>query len=41
MRFFYPALSTAVGDGTWTEELREAYADRICAHLGETIDAGR
>ena len=24
-----------VGDGTWTEELREAYADRIVARLGE------
>ena len=27
-----------VGDGTWTEELREAYADRICARLGEQLD---
>ena len=26
-----------VGDGTWTEKLREAYADRICARLGESI----
>jgi phytoene dehydrogenase-like protein len=26
-----------VGDGTWTEELREAYADRICARLGASI----
>lgn len=26
-----------VGDGTWTEELREAYADRICARLGVAI----
>ena len=26
-----------VGDGTWTEELREAYADRICARLGTSI----
>ena len=26
-----------VGDGTWTEELREAYADRICARLGDSI----
>lgn len=26
-----------VGDGTWTEELREAYADRICARLGTAI----
>ncbi len=26
-----------VGDGTWTEELREAYADRIVARLGEQI----
>ena len=25
------------GDGTWTEELREAYADRIVARLGESI----
>ena len=24
-----------VGDGTWTEELREAYADRIVARLGD------
>jgi phytoene dehydrogenase-like protein len=27
-----------VGDGTWTEELREAYADRIVARLGEHIE---
>ena len=26
-----------VGDGTWTEELREAYADRITARLGRHI----
>lgn len=26
-----------VGDGAWTDELREAYADRICAKLGESI----
>ena len=26
------------GDGTWTEELREAYADRIVARLGEAIE---
>ena len=26
-----------VGDGTWTEELREAYADRICARLGSAL----
>jgi phytoene dehydrogenase-like protein len=26
-----------VGDGTWTEELREAYADRICERLGTAI----
>ncbi len=26
------------GDGTWTEELREAYADRIVARLGESIE---
>ena len=26
-----------VGDGTWTETLREAYADRIVARLGESI----
>jgi phytoene dehydrogenase-like protein len=25
------------GDGSWTEELREAYADRIVARLGESI----
>jgi phytoene dehydrogenase-like protein len=27
-----------VGDGSWTEELREAYADRIVARLGESIE---
>jgi len=27
-----------VGDGTWTEELREAYADRIVARLGDSIE---
>ena len=27
-----------VGDGTWTEELREAYADRIQARLGRQIE---
>ncbi len=27
-----------VGDGTWTEGLREAYADRIVARLGESIE---
>jgi len=26
------------GDGTWTEELREDYADRIVARLGESIE---
>jgi phytoene dehydrogenase-like protein len=26
-----------VGDGTWTEELREAYADRIVARLAEHV----
>ena len=26
-----------VGDGTWTEQLREAYADRIVARLGDSI----
>jgi phytoene dehydrogenase-like protein len=26
-----------VGDGSWTEELREAYADRICDIVGESI----
>jgi phytoene dehydrogenase-like protein len=26
------------GDGTWTEALREAYADRIVARLGESIE---
>jgi phytoene dehydrogenase-like protein len=28
----------AVGDGTWTEALREAYADRIVGRLGESIE---
>jgi phytoene dehydrogenase-like protein len=27
-----------VRDGTWTEELREAYADRIVGRLGESIE---
>jgi phytoene dehydrogenase-like protein len=27
-----------VGDGTWTEDLRETYADRIVARLGESIE---
>ena len=27
-----------VGDGSWTEELREAYADRIVARLGESLE---
>ena len=27
-----------VGDGSWTEALREAYADRIVARLGESIE---
>jgi phytoene dehydrogenase-like protein len=27
-----------VGDGTWTEELREAYADRIVSRLGESME---
>ena len=27
-----------VGDGTWTEKLREAYADRIVGRLGESIE---
>jgi phytoene dehydrogenase-like protein len=27
----------AVGDGTWTESLREAYADRIVARLGRHV----
>jgi len=27
-----------VGDGTWTEELREAYADRIVGRLGESLE---
>ncbi len=26
------------GDGSWTEGLREAYADRICTRLGESIE---
>jgi len=26
------------GDGTWTDPLREAYADRIVARLGESIE---
>ena len=26
-----------VGDGSWTEDLREAYADRICARLGTAL----
>jgi phytoene dehydrogenase-like protein len=26
------------GDGTWTEELRESYADRVIARLGESIE---
>ena len=26
------------GDGTWTEELREAYADRVVTRLGESIE---
>ncbi len=26
------------GDGSWTEELREAYADRIMARLGDSIE---
>ena len=26
------------GNGTWTEDLREAYADRIVARLGESIE---
>jgi phytoene dehydrogenase-like protein len=26
------------GDGSWTEELREAYADRIVRRLGESIE---
>jgi phytoene dehydrogenase-like protein len=28
----------AVGDGAWTEDLREAYADRIVARLGDAIE---
>jgi phytoene dehydrogenase-like protein len=31
------ATQLDTGDGTWTEELREAYADRIVARLGESI----
>jgi phytoene dehydrogenase-like protein len=27
-----------VGDGTWTEELREAYADRIVARLDQSLE---
>jgi phytoene dehydrogenase-like protein len=27
-----------VGDGTWTETLRDAYADRIVARLGDSIE---
>ncbi len=27
-----------VGDGTWTEDLREAYADRVVARLGQSIE---
>jgi phytoene dehydrogenase-like protein len=27
-----------VGDGTWTEELRERYADRVVARLGDAIE---
>ena len=27
-----------VGDGTWTEELREAYADRIVERIGRHIE---
>ncbi len=27
-----------VGDGSWSEELRESYADRIVARLGESIE---
>src|SRR5512132_2319054 len=27
-----------VGDGTWTDELREAYADRIVGRLGESLE---
>ena len=27
-----------VGDGTWTDELREAYADRIVRRLGDSIE---
>lgn len=26
-----------VGDGSWTEELREAYADRVVARLGKSV----
>jgi phytoene dehydrogenase-like protein len=31
------ALELDVGDGTWTEKLREAYADRIVARLGRHV----
>jgi phytoene dehydrogenase-like protein len=27
-----------IGDGSWTEALREAYADRIVARLGQSIE---
>ena len=27
-----------VGDGTWTEELREAYADRVVGRLGDSLE---
>jgi phytoene dehydrogenase-like protein len=32
------AAEIDVGDGTWTDALREAYADRIVARLGESIE---
>ena len=32
------AAELDVGDGTWTDELREAYADRIVTRLGESIE---
>ncbi len=32
------AAAIDVGDGTWTDELREAYADRIVGRLGESIE---
>ena len=32
------AAEIDVGDGTWTEELRERYADRIVGWLGESIE---